>query len=198
MLENIAGYNLILASNSPRRNELLNGLGVKYSVKTMKDVDESYPEELIGADVAQYIASKKADAFRIHMKPNDLVITADTIVCKGNQIFGKPTDRADAVSMLQALSGAIHWVYTGVCLTSLNHSNSFTVGTEVTFACLTEEEINYYVDHFKPLDKAGAYGVQEWIGFVGVERICGSYFNVMGLPVHKLYTILKEFKPFSE
>lgn len=198
MLENISEYNLILASNSPRRNELLNGLGVKYSVKTLKDVDESYPEELKGADVAQFIASKKADAFLGHMKPNDLVITADTIVCKDDQVFGKPTDRADAIRMLHALSGAIHWVYTGVCLTSRKHSKSFTVGTEVTFACLTEDEINYYVDHFKPLDKAGAYGVQEWIGFVGVERISGSYFNVMGLPVHKLYTLLKEFEPYSE
>jgi len=198
MLENISGYNLILASNSPRRNELLNGLGVKYSVKTLKNVDESYPAELKGADVALYIASKKAEAFRNHMKSNDLVITADTIVCKDDQIFGKPTDRADAVRMLQALSGAIHWVFTGVCLTSLKDFKSFTVGTEVTFSSLTEDEINYYIDHYKPLDKAGAYGVQEWIGFVGVERISGSYFNVMGLPVHKLYTTLKDFVPYSE
>ena len=198
MLENIADYNLILASNSPRRNELMNDLGLKYSVKTLKDVDESFPEILEGADVALFIAAKKADAFRNYMKPNDLVITADTIVCKNNQVFGKPLDKDDAVCMLKTLSGSSHWVYTGVCLTSCKHQQSFTAATEVFFSNLTEEEILWYVDHYKPYDKAGAYGVQEWIGFVGVERISGSYFNVMGLPVHQLYTNLKQFPSFLE
>jgi len=196
MLENISGYNLILASNSPRRNELMNGLGLKYSVKILKDVDESYPEDLNGSEVALYVASKKADAFRKQMKNNDLVITADTIVCMDNQVFGKPSDKADAIRMLQSLSGRSHWVYTGVCLTGSKSQRSFTAATEVFFAMLTEEEILWYVERYKPFDKAGAYGVQEWIGFVGVERISGSYFNVMGLPVHKLYTELKEFEPF--
>jgi len=197
MLENISGYNLILASNSPRRNELMNGLGLKYSVKILKDVDESYPEKLKGSEVALYVASKKAEAFRKHLKKNDLVITADTIVCMDDQVFGKPSDREEAIGMLQALSGRSHWVYTGVCLTGSKSQRSFTAATEVFFATLTEEEILWYVEHYKPFDKAGAYGVQEWIGFVGVERISGSYFNVMGLPVHKLYTELKEFEPFS-
>lgn len=195
MLDNISGYNLILASNSPRRNELMNGLGLKYSVRTLKDVDESYPEELRGSEVAHYIAAKKAEAFRKNMKSNDLVITADTIVCKDEQVFGKPVDSMEAIRMLQTLSGTSHWVYTGVCLTSLGHQRSFTAATEVFFSPLTEEEIKWYVEHYKPFDKAGAYGVQEWIGFVGVERISGSYFNVMGLPVHQLYTELKKFVP---
>jgi MAF protein len=198
MLENISGYNLILASNSPRRNELMTGLGLKYTVRTLKAVDESYPDTLKGADVAGYIAVKKAEAFKKYMKANDLVITADTIVCKDGEVYGKPVDREDAVRMLKSLSGSSHWVYTGVCLFSRQCQRSFTVATEVTFSVLTEDEINHYVDHFKPLDKAGAYGVQEWIGFVGVERISGSYFNVMGLPVHKLYTILKDFPPFCD
>jgi len=195
MLDNIAGYNLILASNSPRRNELMNGLGLKYRVKTLKGIDESYPEDLKATDVALYIASKKADAYRKFMRSGDLVITADTIVCRDGLIFGKPTDQADAVRMLKALSGKSHWVYTGVCLTSLDHQRSFTTATEVFFSSLTEEEIVWYVEHYQPFDKAGAYGVQEWIGFVGVEKIFGSYFNVMGLPVHQLYTELKNFMP---
>jgi len=196
MLENISGYNLILASNSPRRNELMNGLGLKCSVKILKDVDESYPENLKGPEVALYVAAKKADAFRHHLKKNDLVITADTIVCVDDQVFGKPVDKADAIRMLQSLSGRSHWVYTGVCLTGSKSQRSFTAATEVFFATLTKEEILWYVERYKPFDKAGAYGVQEWIGFVGVERISGSYFNVMGLPVHKLYTELKAFEPF--
>jgi len=193
MLENISGYNLILASNSPRRNELMTGLGLKYSVKTLKDVDESYPDHLKGQDIAQYIAAKKAEAFRSRMGERDLVITADTIVCKDDQVYGKPVDKLDAIRMLRSLSGQSHWVYTGVCLTSRKHQRIFTAATEVFFSCLTEEEILWYVEHYKPFDKAGAYGVQEWIGFVGVERISGSYFNVMGLPVHQLYTELKQF-----
>ncbi|MDD4713508.1 MAG: Maf-like protein [Bacteroidales bacterium] len=195
MLDNIAGYNLILASNSPRRNELMNGLGLKYRVKTLKDIDESYPEDLKTTDVALYIASKKAEAYRKFIKSRDLVITADTIVCRDGRIFGKPTDQADAIRMLKALSGKSHWVYTGVCLTSLEHQRSFTAATEVFFSSLTEAEIIWYVEHYQPFDKAGAYGVQEWIGFVGVEKISGSYFNVMGLPVHQLYTELKNFLP---
>ena len=195
MLDNLKGYHLLLASNSPRRNELLGGLGLQYAVRVLKDGDESYPLELKGADVANYIALQKAEAFRPHIGPNDLVITADTIVCQGEEIFGKPTDREDALRMLNALSGKSHFVYTGVCLTSSYHQVSFLAETEVFFCELTEAETEHYVDTYKPYDKAGAYGVQEWIGFVGVESIEGSYFNVMGLPVHQLYTELKRFPP---
>lgn len=193
MLENLQGYHLILASNSPRRNELLGGLGLKYKVKVLQGGDESYPSNIKGADVAKHIALQKAEAFRPHMTPDDLVITADTIVCQGDAVFGKPIDRADALRMLQALSGTSHFVYTGVCLTSTNHQVIFVAETEVFFCELTDAETEHYVDTYKPYDKAGAYGVQEWIGFVGVERMEGSYFNVMGLPVHQLYTELKHF-----
>jgi septum formation protein len=193
MFENLAEYDLILASNSPRRKELLSGLGLPFLVRTMPDSDESYPDHLQGAEVARYIALQKAEAFRPTMASGDLIITADTIVCCGNDVFGKPEDAADALRMLHALSGKSHHVYTGVCLTSQSHQVAFTAETEVCFSALTEEEIHYYVEHFRPFDKAGAYGVQEWIGYVGVERISGSYYNVMGLPVHKLYTALKEF-----
>jgi septum formation protein len=195
MLENLKGYHLILASNSPRRNELLGGLGLEYRVKVLQGGDESYPPTLKGADVAGYIALQKAEVFRDHMGPDDLVITADTIVYQGNEVFGKPADRADALRMLKALSGKSHFVYTGVCLTSVHHQVAFLAETEVFFCELTDAEIEHYVDFYKPYDKAGAYGVQEWIGFVGVERIEGSYFNVMGLPVHQLYTELKRFPP---
>jgi len=198
MLENLQGYHLILASNSPRRNELLGGLGLEYKVKVLKDGDESYPSTLKGADVARYIALQKAEAFRPHIGPDDLIITADTIVCQGDEVFGKPTDRNDAIRMLTALSGKSHFVYTGVCLTSIHHQVSFLAETEVFFCDLSDAETEHYVDFYKPYDKAGAYGVQEWIGFVGVERIEGSYFNVMGLPVHQLYTELKRFPPLPK
>ncbi|HET9570988.1 MAG TPA: Maf-like protein [Bacteroidales bacterium] len=193
MLENLQGYNLILASNSPRRNELLGGLGLEYKVKVLKCTEESYPSNLKGAEIAKYIALQKAEAFRVHMKPDDLIITADTIVSQEDEVFGKPLDRGDALRMLMALSGKSHFVYTGVCLTSASHQVAFTAETEVFFCELTQAEAEHYVDTYKPYDKAGAYGVQEWIGFVGVERIEGSYFNVMGLPVHQLYTELKRF-----
>ena len=198
MLENLQGYHLILASNSPRRNELLGGLGLEYKVKVLKDGDESYPSTVKGADVARYIALQKAEAFRPHIGPDDLIITADTIVCQGDEVFGKPTDRNDAIRMLTALSGKSHFVYTGVCLTSNHHQVSFLAETEVFFCELSDAETKHYVDFYKPYDKAGAYGVQEWIGFVGVERIEGSYFNVMGLPVHQLYTELKRFPPLPK
>jgi septum formation protein len=193
MLENLAGYHLVLASNSPRRSELMNGLGLSYTVQALQGVDESYPSYLKGAEIALHIATVKANTFRGQMRVSDLVITADTIVCCGNEVFGKPADKTDAVRMLRALSGKSHFVYTGVCLTSMTHRVAFTAETEVSFSPLSEEEIDHYVTFYKPMDKAGAYGVQEWIGFVGVERISGSYFNVMGLPVHRLYLELKKF-----
>ena len=187
MLDNLKKYKVILASNSPRRKELLAGLGVDYEVRTLPDVDESYPETLQGADIPLYIAKEKADAYVAMMQPAELMITADTIVWLDDKVLGKPWDREDALQMLRTMSGRTHEVFTGVCITTTDWQRSFTAQTEVRFATLSEEEIAYYVDNFQPMDKAGAYGVQEWIGFIGVENISGSYYNIMGLPVQKLY-----------
>ena len=187
MLDNLKKYKVILASNSPRRKELLAGLGVDYEVRTLPDVDESYPETLQGADIPLYIAKEKADAYVAMMQPGELMITADTIVWLDGKVLGKPRDREDALQMLRTMSGRTHEVFTGVCITTSDWQRSFTAQTEVRFATLSEEEIAYYVDNFQPMDKAGAYGVQEWIGFIGVENISGSYYNIMGLPVQKLY-----------
>ena len=187
MLDNLKKYKVILASNSPRRKELLAGLGVDYEVRTLPDVDESYPETLQGADIPLYIAKEKADAYVAMMQPGALMITADTIVWLDGKVLGKPRDREDALQMLRTMSGRTHEVFTGVCITTTDWQRSFTAQTEVRFATLSEEEIAYYVDNFQPMDKAGAYGVQEWIGFIGVENISGSYYNIMGLPVQKLY-----------
>lgn len=191
MLDNLKKYKVILASNSPRRKELLAGLGVDYEVRTLPDVDESYPETLKGADIPLYIAKEKADAYLNMMQPGELMITADTIVWLDGKVLGKPTDREDALRMLREMSGRTHEVFTGVCITTTECQRSFTAQTEVRFANLSEEEINFYVEQFKPMDKAGAYGVQEWIGFIGVENISGSYYNIMGLPVQRLYKELK-------
>ncbi|WP_195668144.1 Maf-like protein [Bacteroides intestinalis] len=187
MLDNLKKYKVILASNSPRRKELLAGLGVDYEVRTLPDVDESYPETLQGADIPLYIAKEKADAYVAMMQSGELMITADTIVWLDGKVLGKPRDREDALQMLRTMSGRTHEVFTGVCITTTDWQRSFTAQTEVRFATLSEEEIAYYVDNFQPMDKAGAYGVQEWIGFIGVENISGSYYNIMGLPVQKLY-----------
>ena len=187
MLDNLKKYKVILASNSPRRKELLAGLGVDYEVRTLPDVDESYPETLQGADIPLYIAKEKADAYVAMMQPGELMITADTIVWLDGKVLGKPQDKEDALQMLRTMSGRTHEVFTGVCITTTDWQRSFTAQTEVRFATLSEDEIAYYVDNFQPMDKAGAYGVQEWIGFIGVENISGSYYNIMGLPVQKLY-----------
>ena len=186
-MDNLKKYKVILASNSPRRKELLAGLGVDYEVRTLPDVDESYPETLQGADIPLYIAKEKADAYVAMMQLGELMITADTIVWLDGKVLGKPRDREDALQMLRTMSGRTHEVFTGVCITTTDWQRSFTAQTEVRFATLSEEEIAYYVDNFQPMDKAGAYGVQEWIGFIGVENISGSYYNIMGLPVQKLY-----------
>ena len=187
MLDNLKKYKVILASNSPRRKELLAGLGVDYEVRTLPDVDESYPDALQGADIPLYIAKEKADAYRNMLQPGELMITADTIVWLDGRVLGKPKDREDALCMLRDMPGRTHEVFTGVCITTTEWQRSFAAQTEVRFAELSEEEITYYVDKFQPMDKAGAYGVQEWIGFIGVENISGSYYNIMGLPVQRLY-----------
>ena len=187
MLDNLEKYKVILASGSPRRRELMAGLGVNYEVRILPDVDESYPDTLQGEEIPLYIAKEKADAYIPMMQPNELIIMADTIVWLDGKVLGKPRDREDALQMLRTMSGRTHEVFTGVCITTTDWQRSFTAQTEVRFATLSEDEIIYYVDNFKPMDKAGAYGVQEWIGFIGVENISGSYYNIMGLPVQKLY-----------
>ena len=187
MLDNLEKYKVILASGSPRRRELMAGLGVNYEVRILPDVDESYPDTLQGEEIPLYIAKEKADAYIPMMQPDELIITADTIVWLDGKVLGKPRDREDALQMLRTMSGRTHEVFTGVCITTTDWQRSFTAQTEVRFATLSEDEIIYYVDNFTPMDKAGAYGVQEWIGFIGVENISGSYYNIMGLPVQKLY-----------
>lgn len=187
MLDNLEKYKVILASGSPRRRELMAGLGVNYEVRILPDVDESYPDTLQGEEIPLYIAKEKADAYIPMMQPDELIITADTIVWLDGKVLGKPRDREDALQMLRTMSGRTHEVFTGVCITTTDWQRSFTAQTEVRFATLSEDEIIYYVDNCKPMDKAGAYGVQEWIGFIGVENISGSYYNIMGLPVQKLY-----------
>jgi septum formation protein len=190
MLDNLQKYHIILASGSPRRRELMEGLGIRYEVRALPDVSETYPPALQGADIPLYIAKEKADAYLTLMHPDDLIITADTIVWIDGQVLGKPADEEEAHAMLRQLSGRTHHVFTGVCLTTTEWQRTFSVSTEVTFSVLSEDEIRYYVSRYRPLDKAGAYGVQEWIGYIGVENISGSYYNIMGLPVQRLYTEL--------
>ena len=187
-------YKIILASNSPRRKELLAGLGMPFEVKVLKDIDESYPEDLPASEVALYIASKKADAYRATLADDELVITADTVVIVGEEILGKPVDEADARRMLREISGRTHQVTTGVCMLTTTQERRFAVTTDVTFKVLSDEEIDYYISHYKPFDKAGAYGIQEWIGYIGVTGLQGSYYNVMGLPVQRIYETLRTLK----
>ena len=184
-------YKLILASNSPRRKELLAGLGLLFEVRVLQDIDESYPDDLPVSEVALYIAGKKADAYRTIVNDDELIITADTVVIVGNEILGKPVDEADAERMLRQLSGRTHQVTTGVCLLTASQERRFAVTTDVTFKELSDEEIRYYVTTYKPFDKAGAYGIQEWIGYVGVTCLHGSYYNVMGLPVQRIYETIR-------
>lgn len=192
MLDNLKGYKIILASASPRRRELMNGLDVVFEVRSLPDVDESFPETLQGGDIPLYISKKKADAYRSSMANDELVITADTIVWLDDKALGKPVDADDARRMLRNMSGKTHNVYTGVTITTATVQRSFVACSNVTFAPLDESEIEHYVIKYKPMDKAGAYGAQEWIGYIGMENIEGSYFNVMGLPVQRLYNELKK------
>jgi len=187
MLENLKKYHVVLASNSPRRRELLAGLGIDFEVKVLPDISESYPADLPASDIAEYIAREKAAAYQRLLAADSLVITADTVVVVGNEVLGKPADAADARQMLQKLSGKTHQVVTGVCLTTQQVQKSFSVTTDVTFKELLPEEIDYYIENYHPFDKAGAYGIQEWIGYIGVTGLRGSYFNVMGLPVQRIY-----------
>lgn len=180
-------YKLILASKSPRRRELLGGLGLPFRVRVLPGVGEGYPESIPADEVPEYISREKADAYRGRIAADELVITADTVVIVDGKVLGKPKDASEACSMLRLLRGKRHHVVTGVCLTTNEKQVSFRVSTIVEFKALTDKEIEYYVDLYRPFDKAGAYGIQEWIGMVGVTGIEGSYFNVMGLPVQRIY-----------
>lgn len=193
MLENLRKYNILLASKSPRRRELLTQMRIPFRVVTIGNIREDYPAELPALEVAEYISGVKANAYHSIMGDDELIIAADTVVVLDNQVFGKPADGQQAVEMLRELSGKTHQVASGVTIATKRQRTSFTSITDVKFAKLSDDDINYYVDNYAPLDKAGAYGIQEWIGCVAVESINGSFYNVMGLPVHRLYQELRLF-----
>jgi septum formation protein len=185
-------YRLILASRSPRRQQLLRELGIKFDV-VIKEYEEIYPEGLTGEEIARFVAHEKTASFKDDISYNEIVIAADTIVWCNNKVLGKPQDREDAIRILKEISGNNHEVITGVSLRSQTKELTFSESTRVTFETLTGEEINYYIDEYKPYDKAGAYGIQEWIGIIACSNIDGSYFNVVGLPVQRLYKELQKF-----
>ena len=184
---------LLLASASPRRRELLGGLDIPFEVVKVGDVEECYPEHLVGGDIPLHIARLKMDAYAAPLLEGEVLITADTIVWSEGEVLGKPRDREEACRMLTGLSGKTHQVITGVTLRTIDRSHTFSCVTDVTFADLTQEQIKHYVDNYSPFDKAGAYGVQEWIGYIGIDRIDGSYFTVMGFPIHLVYSELQYF-----
>jgi len=194
MLSNfLKDYKLILASNSPRRMLLLSEMGLDFELM-VREIEEVFPQELNPEEAAIYLAKNKASAFKAEeLLPNKIIITADTVVALGDLILGKPEDKKDAVKILESLSARSHDVITGICIKSANKTHAFAASTKVYFKELSSEEIEFYIDNFKPYDKAGAYGIQEWIGHVAIERIEGSYFNVMGLPTHVLYEELMRF-----
>ena len=189
----LSGRKIILASASPRRKELLSGLGVQFTVDTRNTFEEIAPEGLPYSQYPEYMAKGKSHGFHRNLLPSEILVTADTMVLCSDEIMGKPIDRADAIRMVQKLQNNRHSVLTGVCIRSLDKEVCFTASTDVFFDELSQEEIEYYVDTYRPFDKAGAYGVQEWVGYAGIKRIEGSYFNVVGLPVQMLYQKLKEF-----
>jgi len=193
LLNNLDNYKIILGSQSPRRRELLSGLKISFEAINI-DVEETYPVSMVGVDIPMYLAEKKANAYKNEMTENTLLITADTIVWHEGKVLGKPKDIDEARLFLHQLSGKSHQVITGVCISTQKHRKVFHVITEVFFTRLTLSEIEFYLENFEPYDKAGAYGVQEWIGFIAVEHINGSYYNVMGLPVQRLYNELKRWK----
>ena len=191
MLNNLEKYDVVLGSNSPRRRELLNDMGVKFRVEVIKGIDETYPASLPVEEIPVYLARIKAEGHPL--QPDELLITADTVVVLDDEVLGKPCGEADAHHMLRALSGRAHRVISGVCVTTAERAEAFADMSIVRFAELTDEEIDYYIEHYRPLDKAGAYGIQEWIGNIGIAGINGDFYNVMGLPTRKLYQVLKTF-----
>ena len=194
MLDKILqGKKIILASASPRRKELLAGLGVEFTVDTKNTFEESVPSNLSYTQIPENMAIGKSYGFHRDLEDNEILITADTMVLGSDEIMGKPTDRDDAIRMVAKLQNNKHTVLTGVCIRDNSKIVSFTASTDVYFGQLTPEEIEHYIDTYKPYDKAGSYGVQEWVGYAGIKGIDGSFYNVMGLPVHLLYNALKEF-----
>lgn len=194
MLDNLQKYNIILASNSPRRRELLVRMGLDFKVRPLVGIDETFPKTLKGEEIVKHIATEKAEAYLSVMEsPNELIIAADTLVFLEDEILGKPRDYQEAKAMLEKLSGRTHQVMTGVCVITKEKKEVFAETTHVRFSLLDETEIDYYIKQYLPFDKAGGYGIQEWIGYVGVEQFNGSYFNVMGLPTQSLYKVLKKF-----
>ncbi|MBR3456158.1 MAG: septum formation protein Maf [Bacteroidaceae bacterium] len=187
MLDNLKKYKIVLASNSPRRRELLQGLGLDFEVRTLKGIDESYPSSLKGEDIPKFISGQKAKAYMRDMADDELIITADTIVYCDGEVLGKPCDDEDAARMLRRLSGKTHQVITGVSVITKQTHRVFATTSLVQFDNISDEDIQFYVSHYHPNDKAGAYGIQEWIGYIGVVRLEGSFYNVMGLPVQRLY-----------
>jgi len=189
----VTDYKILLASNSPRREELLRGIDIDFEIKVLPNIDESYPLDLPVEEVAEFVAQMKAKSYISILKEDELLITADTVVVLDGTIYGKPINKKDAAEMLRSLSGRTHRVISGVCLTSITKQTSFSVASDVEFEQLTVEEIEYYIERYSPFDKAGSYGVQEWIGYIGVKQINGSYFNIMGLPIQRLYRELISF-----
>ncbi len=192
MLDNLKDKKIILASKSPRRQELLKGLDIDFEIRT-KDLDEIYPDNLAAFKVPEFLSELKADAFLSDLKENEIIITSDTIVIHENKILEKPKSKEEAIGMVGTLANSIHTVITGVCIQSNSQKELFSDHTQVTFVQLTAEEIEYYISKYEPYDKAGSYGVQEWIGYVAIDKLEGSYFNVMGFPLHKVYQALKKF-----
>ena len=189
----LASYRLLLASQSPRRRELIAGSGIPFTLTTKYDCDECYPATLAAEEVPAYLSRLKNEAYPEALNAEDILLTADTVVILEGEVLGKPKDRADALKMIARLAGNRHTVITGVTLRSANRSHTFSTASDVWFRPLSEEEIAYYVDTYRPFDKAGSYGIQEWIGYVGIERIDGSFYNVMGLPIQRLYVELEQF-----
>ena len=192
-MKNIEKYHILLGSKSPRRRELLQMMRIPFNVVTISGVEETYPDTIPPREVPLYLSGIKADAYLPHLRDNELIITADTLVILGDKILGKPHSHEDAMATLRSLSGKTHQVVTGVTIATRERRTSFSSVTDVTFGQLTDEEIRYYVDNFNPMDKAGAYGIQEWIGGAAVEKIDGSFYNVMGLPIQRLYKELQIF-----
>ena len=191
--DKLKNYRLILASQSPRRRQLLSDAGIEFTLADRFECDETFPQDMPAEDVAEYLSHLKSDAYPEPLAEGDILLTADTVVIADNRVLGKPSDRAEAIEMISLLSGCDHEVITGCTLSTATRQRSFSVRSKVPFRALDREEIEYYVDCYRPFDKAGAYGIQEWIGYVGIEGIEGSFYNVMGLPVQRLYSILKEF-----
>jgi septum formation protein len=192
IIDLLNSYRIILASRSPRRQLLLRELGLKFDI-VVKEYQETYPAGLEGGEIARHVAAEKALLFKDEISDREIVITADTIVWCNNDVLGKPVDHDDAVRILREISGNTHEVITGVSILSVDNQKTFSVSTKVTFEVISDEEIFYYIDNFKPYDKAGAYGIQEWIGIAACSHIEGSYFNVMGLPVQRLFKELQSF-----